>query len=135
MPGFPNFFCLYGPGTNFGHGGSIIFLAECQIRFILSALGRAQENAAAAIEIRQDANDSYRTRLESELADMVWSRPNVGTYYKNARGIVTRMSLDVPHTSRLLAMTNEVGADAMIAMFDAKSTVLCIVPSGSPVVT
>ncbi len=89
MPGFPNFFCLYGPGTNFGHGGSIIFLAECQIRFILSALEQAQANDAAAIEIRQDANDAYRTRLERELADMVWSRPNVGTYYKNARGIVT----------------------------------------------
>jgi len=89
MPGFPNFFCLYGPGTNFGHGGSIIFLAECQIRFILSALDRAQAENAASIEIRQDANDAYRTRLETELAAMVWSRPNVGTYYKNARGIVT----------------------------------------------
>jgi 4-hydroxyacetophenone monooxygenase len=89
MPGFPNFFCLYGPGTNFGHGGSIIFLAECQIRFILSALDRAHGENAGSIEIRQDANDAYRARLETELAAMVWSRPNVGTYYKNTRGIVT----------------------------------------------
>lgn len=89
MPGFPNFFCLYGPGTNFGHGGSIIFLAECQIRFVLSALDRARAGRARTIEIRQDANDAYRAKLESELADTVWARPNVGTYYKNARGIVT----------------------------------------------
>ena len=27
VPGFPNLFMLYGPNTNFGHGGSIIFVA------------------------------------------------------------------------------------------------------------
>ena len=25
VPGFPNLFCLYGPGTNLAHGGSLIF--------------------------------------------------------------------------------------------------------------
>ena len=37
-----------------------------------------------------------------------------------ARGVATKLGLDVPHTARLLAMTNEVGADAMIAMMNAK---------------
>ena len=38
MPGFPNLFCLYGPSTNLGHGGSIFFQAECQTRYIVSCL-------------------------------------------------------------------------------------------------
>ena len=38
VPGFPNFFCLYGPGTNLAHGGSIIFHAECQVRYVMGCL-------------------------------------------------------------------------------------------------
>ena len=34
VPGFPNLFCLYGPGTNLAHGGSIIFHSECQVRYV-----------------------------------------------------------------------------------------------------
>ena len=37
-----------------------------------------------------------------------------------ARGTATKLGLEVPHTARLLAMINEVGADAMIAMMHAK---------------
>ncbi len=32
VPGFPNLFCMYGPGTNLAHGGSLIFHSECQMR-------------------------------------------------------------------------------------------------------
>ena len=34
VPGFPNFFCMYGSGTNLAHGGSLIFHSECQMRYI-----------------------------------------------------------------------------------------------------
>ena len=38
VPGYPNFFCMYGPGTNLAHGGSLIFHSECQIRYITQCL-------------------------------------------------------------------------------------------------
>ncbi len=38
VPGFPNFFCMYGPGTNLAHGGSLIFHSECQMRYILECI-------------------------------------------------------------------------------------------------
>ena len=37
-PGFPNLFCMYGPGTNLAHGGSLIFHSECQMRYITGCL-------------------------------------------------------------------------------------------------
>ena len=40
-PGFPNFFCMYGPGTNLAHGGSLIFHSECQMRYITRLPRRA----------------------------------------------------------------------------------------------
>ena len=41
VPGFPNFFCMYGPGTNCAHGGSLIFHSECQMRYITPVPRRA----------------------------------------------------------------------------------------------
>jgi len=40
VPGFPNFFMMYGPNTNLGHN-SIIFMIECQTRYILDCAKRA----------------------------------------------------------------------------------------------
>jgi hypothetical protein len=65
------------------------------------------------------ATNSPRTIDQSTTA-LFWTANVVRQYNGLARSIATRMSLDVPRTSRLLAMTNEVGADAMIAMMNAK---------------
>ena len=48
VPGFPNLFCLYGPGTNLAHAGSIIFHSECQVRYVMGCLARAAARAAHA---------------------------------------------------------------------------------------
>src|SRR4051812_31065126 len=77
--------------------------------------------AAAFSEVKSlgDAASTTRTADQTAIA-LFWTANVVRQYNQLARGIATRMRLDVPHTSRLLAMTNEVGADAMIAMMNAK---------------
>ena len=40
IPGFPNFFTLYGPNLQPGHGGSFIFVAEMQVRYVMQMIGR-----------------------------------------------------------------------------------------------
>ena len=47
VPGFPNLFCLYGPGTNLAHAGSIIFHSECQVRYVMGCLRGAAAAAAS----------------------------------------------------------------------------------------
>src|SRR4029077_212518 len=49
-----------------------------------------------------------------------WTANVVRQYNLLARNIATATGLDVPATARFLAMLNEVGADAMIAMMNAK---------------
>ncbi len=51
---------------------------------------------------------------------MFWTANVIRQYNTLARSTATELSLNVPQTTRLLAMINEVGADAMIAMMDAK---------------
>ena len=35
VPGFPNFFMLYGPNTNIVVNGSIIWFTECEVRYVM----------------------------------------------------------------------------------------------------
>ena len=38
MPEFPNFFVLYGPNLQGGHGGSLMFFFEAQMYYVMGLL-------------------------------------------------------------------------------------------------
>ena len=65
------------------------------------------------------ADSATRTPDQTAVA-IFWTANVVRQYNSLARSIATGESLNVPDTARLLAMVNEVGADAMIAMMNAK---------------
>ena len=65
------------------------------------------------------AASTTRTADQTAIA-LFWTANVVRQYNDLARSIATNMGLDVAQTTRLLAMINEVGADAMIAMMNAK---------------
>jgi 4-hydroxyacetophenone monooxygenase len=88
VPGFPNFFCLYGPNTGTGHGGSYMFLAECQMRYIMSILRQMFADGIETVECRRDVYEEYNVRVDAQHAEMVWTHPKVETYYRNKRGRV-----------------------------------------------
>ncbi len=86
VPEFPNFFMLYGPNTQLGHGGSFIFIVECQIDYILSVLEQMTENSLSEVECRSEVYDQYNEKLQEKHQKMVWSHPGMSTYFRNARG-------------------------------------------------
>ena len=92
VPNFPNLFCLYGPGTNLAHGGSLIFHAECQIRYIMGCISAVMAGGGS-IECRADVHDDYNRRLQAELDTMVWSHPSIRhSWYRNAEGRIYILS-------------------------------------------
>ena len=86
VPDFPNFFVLYGPNLQAGHGGSLIFMIEMQMRYIMSAVRQMVEKGLGAIEIREDVHDAYNADVDQQHETMVWTHPGMSTYYRNARG-------------------------------------------------
>ena len=93
MPGFPNLFCLYGPGTNLAHGASLIFQSECQINYVMSAIHEVLAHDADAIEVREDVHDRYAEHYQSEISQMVWAHWAVQhSHFKNADGRVWTLS-------------------------------------------
>jgi 4-hydroxyacetophenone monooxygenase len=89
-PEFPNFFMMYGPNTNIGHGGSALFLAECQTRYFMGLIQALRTQPIRSVECRQEVHDRYNQDIDHLLGQLSWSHPSVSTWYKNAKGrIVT----------------------------------------------
>ena len=89
IPDFPNFFCLYGPNLQPGHGGSIMFVIEMQMRYIMDLLRQMLTQGIGAVECRQDVTRRSTIRSMDEAhANMVWTHPGLETYYRNERGRV-----------------------------------------------
>ena len=75
VPRFPNLFVMYGPNTNMGHGGSVMWLAETQARYICGCLvgdGRARP---AVIECREERRTAYTREIDELHAQLVWTHP------------------------------------------------------------
>ena len=86
MPNFPNLFCLYGPNTNVAHGGSVIFQAECQMRYVTSCITQMIESRVSSIDVRLEVHDAYNKAVDDEHDQLVWSHPGMDSWYKNSRG-------------------------------------------------
>ena len=51
VPGFPNFFMLYGPGTN---GGEIVIMLESQAEYAVRAIKRMIRERVTAVEVKPE---------------------------------------------------------------------------------
>ena len=93
VPGFPNFFCMYGPGTNLAHGGSLIFHSECQMRYITQCLEALVAGHHRTMEPLQERYDDWHERSQRELAGLVWSQPSIEhSFFKNSAGEIHVLS-------------------------------------------
>lgn len=87
VPGFPNFFVLYGPNTNLGTN-SIEFMIECQVRYILRCIRDMRARGLATIEVRESATAAYGREMQRKLAKTVWSA-GCSNWYRTDSGRIT----------------------------------------------
>ncbi len=92
VPGFPNFFLMQGPSTGLGHGGSAIFQAESQTRYITDAIVRMIEAEIGSIEPKQRVHDEFVRLVDERHAELIWSHPGMSTYYRNSHGRVVSVT-------------------------------------------
>ena len=93
VPGFPNLFIIYGPGTHLAHGGSLIFQSELQMRYINQCLEHLVEANLHSLEPAAEAANEWHQRTQTEIKNMVWSHPAVKhSYFKNADGEIHTVS-------------------------------------------
>jgi cation diffusion facilitator CzcD-associated flavoprotein CzcO len=103
VPGFPNFYMLYGPNTN---GGEIVFFLEHQSKYAVRAMKRMMRAGVTAIEVRESVFKAYNRWIQRNMKGTAWVVSN--NYYKAASGkIVTQW----PHGALLYGLlTNTLGS-------------------------
>jgi cation diffusion facilitator CzcD-associated flavoprotein CzcO len=87
VTGFPNMFMMYGPNTNLGHN-SIIFMIECQTRYIIDCIQQTVRGGFKWIDIRADVMEAYNADIQKKLAGSVWAHVD-HSWYKNKAGVIT----------------------------------------------
>ena len=110
VPGFPNFFMMYGPNTNQG-GNSIILMLEAQAEFIAGALEELKDSGSTSLEVRPDAMERYQKELQTDLARTVWALGQDSYFRTEAGDIVTQLPYT---TSDYAARTRRIEAGDFI---------------------
>lgn len=93
VPGFPNFFMTYGPGTHLAHGGSLILNSELQMRYINQCLEHLITTHGTAMEPLPEPTREWHRRSQEQIRQTVWAHPSVKhSYFKNADGEIHTVS-------------------------------------------
>ncbi len=112
VPDFPNYFMLYGPNLQPGHGGSLIFVVEMQVRYIMDMIAKMAAQGIGAVEVRPEVHAAYNANVDAEHENMVWTHPGMSTYYRNDRG---RIVINSPYRNvDFFDMTRRVDLDEYI---------------------
>ncbi|SEH81896.1 cyclohexanone monooxygenase [Mycolicibacterium rutilum] len=89
VPGFPNFFTVFGP---YGYVGSSYFaLIEAQTHHIVRCLARARREGARRVEVTQEANDRYFAEMMRKRHRQIFWQDNcrnANSYYFDKNGDV-----------------------------------------------
>jgi 4-hydroxyacetophenone monooxygenase len=88
VPDFPNLFVLSGPNTALAHGGSVLLVTECQMRYVTSMIREMLESQISDVEVRRDVHDEFNRRVDAEHAELVWTHPGMNNWYRNKAGRV-----------------------------------------------
>ncbi len=86
VPGFPNFFMLYGPNTNVG-SNSVIFMLEAQARYIVRALKHMRRRRKSYIAVRPDTMATFIAKIDQWMQGTVWLT-RCSNYFRAANGRV-----------------------------------------------
>ena len=109
VPGFPNFFTLYGPNLQPGHGGSLIFVSEMQVRYIMDMIEKMHRDNIGTVECKKDSHDRYLDKINEIHEKMVWTHEGMSTYYRNSKG---RIVVNSPYRNvDFFEMTKQVDMD------------------------
>jgi cation diffusion facilitator CzcD-associated flavoprotein CzcO len=83
VPGFPNFFMIYGPGTN---GGEIVTMLESQAEYAVRAVKRMIRERVTVVEVKPSFEARWYRWLQHTMKGTSWTMSS--NYFTSATGKV-----------------------------------------------
>ncbi len=91
VPGFPNFFMLYGPNTN---SIPLVTFYEAQAEFVASTLAELCDRGAATVEVTRAQFDEFNDWVQERLGLTVWGETR--NYFQSKTGKIVSQWPDSP---------------------------------------
>lgn len=91
VPGFPNFFMIYGPNVGGVVAGSLHFMLERASEYSLSVVRHILEHDLKALDVKPSALQRFVDWVDEENEQMAWGQPYVRSWYKNRKGRVSQI--------------------------------------------
>jgi 4-hydroxyacetophenone monooxygenase len=86
IPGFPNFFMIYGPNMNPYGGLGVVNHEEMVTRFLLECVQELILQPKTTIEVTEDAYWRYNAELDDQESSRIYMDPRAKSYYQNEHG-------------------------------------------------
>jgi 4-hydroxyacetophenone monooxygenase len=86
LPGFPNFFMIYGPNMNPYGGLGVVNHEEMVTRFALQCMERLILGGKRSVDVTEDAYWRYNYELDELEASRIYMDPRAKSYYQNEHG-------------------------------------------------
>jgi cyclohexanone monooxygenase len=86
VPGFPNFFMLYGPNTNVG-SNSVIFMLEAQAHYVVRALRYLRRHQKSYVAVRAKTMSEFIDKIDEWMEGTVWTT-RCNSYFRAPNGRV-----------------------------------------------
>lgn len=86
VPGFPNFFMLYGPNTNVG-SNSVIFMLEAQAHYVVRTLKHMRRRRRSYVAVRAQTMADFIEQIDEWMDGTVWTT-RCNSYFRAANGRV-----------------------------------------------
>jgi 4-hydroxyacetophenone monooxygenase len=86
LPGFPNFFMIYGPNTNATGGLGIFDFEEMVTRFALECIEHLILEGKDTVDVSVDGYWRYNHELDRLEALKIYKDPRANNYYQNEHG-------------------------------------------------
>jgi 4-hydroxyacetophenone monooxygenase len=86
VPGFPNFFMIYGPNMNPYGGLGVINHEEMVTRWLLTLLADLVETGRTSVEVTDEAYRRYNDQLDARETHKIYKDPRANSYYTNTQG-------------------------------------------------
>lgn len=84
VPGYPNFYVMFGPNTNGSGAISVFWKAEVQAAWVVADLRRMARRGLAAVDTYELACTAYNVWMQRRLRRTVWETSN--NYFKHPSG-------------------------------------------------
>ena len=86
LPGFPNFFMIYGPNTNATGGLGIFDFEEMVTRFALECIQHLILEGGQTVDVTLDGYWRYNNELDRQESLKIYKDPRANNYYQNEHG-------------------------------------------------